>query len=547
MPLLQSLEDDRVKKLKSLKYPSGQAPYVQKDINNPPIYNSLSTPITRRIDDVVRFTKMLTDTPGIKFLANQALLSQTDTLGAILRGERKGIDKEALRGTANVLKTVFKQVPVNGTGTHFYQTPAGGRYIYTEFGEEGKYTGVDAASLALYAGIIPVPKDQLSNFVETKNRGSQRQGEAELYKLSKESSFRPTLSNDPRPSSKDRTDSLGPVDSPSDNQNFIQGYVPDVADINYDESNYKKSNPLIDARGANDKLKDPQTRVAKTSTLIDPNMGDVLENQTNQSHFITQGLVEQGQTPTGEKRAITIQRRKKPDQYYDKELSLGNQAASYETDGNGNFKLDADGNKIIKPGQTDYVNLVDFNYDPNNDELGDLIDFRFSVNGTLLAFRAHLTAFNDNHTGNWSAHQYIGRADQFYTYQGYSRGVTIGFTVAATSQNELQPLYRKLNYLASANAPRYSGNNFMQGTVARVTVGDYLKRTPGVINSVGLSWQTDYPWDINLEGDSKQLPMVLNATVNLNIIHDFTPQVNTTSASTNSPFFAKEYVTDPTY
>jgi len=32
MPLLQSLEDDRVKKLKSLKYPSGQAPYVQKDI-----------------------------------------------------------------------------------------------------------------------------------------------------------------------------------------------------------------------------------------------------------------------------------------------------------------------------------------------------------------------------------------------------------------------------------------------------------------------------------------------------------------------------------
>jgi len=93
MPLLQSLEDDRVKKLKSLKYPSGQAPYVQKDINNPPIYNSLSTPITRRVDDVVRFTKMLTDTPGIKFLTNQALLSQADTLGAILRGERKGIDK----------------------------------------------------------------------------------------------------------------------------------------------------------------------------------------------------------------------------------------------------------------------------------------------------------------------------------------------------------------------------------------------------------------------------------------------------------------------
>ena len=284
MPLLQSLEDDRVKKLKSLKYPSGQAPYVQKDILDPPTYNAFSTPIIRRADDVVRLTKMLADVPGIKFLANHALLSQVDTLGDILRGERKGINKEALRGTANVLKSIFKQVPVNGTGTHFYQTPSGGRYAYTEIGEEAKYTGVDAATLALYAGIVPIPTDQLSNFVETTNRNSQRQGEAELYKVTKKSLFAPTLSNGPRPSSKDRTDSLGPIDSPSDNQNFIQGFVPDVADINYDESNYKKSNPLIDVRGANDNLKDPQTRRPKQTELVDPNMGGRLENQTNQSH-----------------------------------------------------------------------------------------------------------------------------------------------------------------------------------------------------------------------------------------------------------------------
>ena len=533
MPLLQSLEDDRVKKLKSLKYPSGQAPYVQKDILNPPQYNALSTPITRRIDDVVRFTKMLTDTPGIKFLANQALLSQTDTLGAILRGERKGIDKEALRGTANVLKTVFKQVPVNGTGTHFYQTPAGGRYIYTEFGEEGKYTGVDAASLALYAGIVPVPKDQLSNFVETENRRSQRQGEAELYKLSKESSFRPTLSNDPRPSSKDRTDSLGPVDSPSDNQNFIQGFVPDVADINYDESNYKKSNPLIDARGANDKLKDPQTRAAKTSTLVDPNMGGVLENQTNQSHFTAQGLVEQGQTPTGEKKAITIQKSKYRDPSINKEtrVGLGNQA---EKEADLINLLDV-GRGELPAGADEPTQEVDF--------IGrDLIKFRFYVDGTPLYFRAHLTTFTDNHTGNWNPHQYIGRADQFYTYQGYSRGVNIGFSVAAASKQELKPLYRKLNYLASACTPKYEGNNFMQGTVARVTVGNYLYRTPGVINSVGITWQSDYPWEIALNepegGDDTgmlELPMILNASINFNVIHDFTPEVG-------KPLFAKEYV-----
>ena len=82
----------------------------------------------------------------------------------------------------------------------------------------------------------------------------------------------------------------------------------------------------------------------------------------------------------------------------------------------------------------------------------------------------------------------------------------------------------------------------MQGTVARVTVGNYLYRTPGVINSVNINWQPDYPWEIALNepegGDDTgmlELPMILNASINFNVIHDFTPEVG-------KPFFAKEYI-----
>jgi len=59
--------------LKSLKFDT-RAPYIVKDVNNPPVYNSLSDPALRRTDDVLRLTKMLSDTPGVKFVAHQTLL-----------------------------------------------------------------------------------------------------------------------------------------------------------------------------------------------------------------------------------------------------------------------------------------------------------------------------------------------------------------------------------------------------------------------------------------------------------------------------------------
>ena len=59
--------------LKDLKFDT-RAPYIVKDINNPPVYNSIDDQVTRRQDDVLRLTRMLTDVPGAKFVSNQVLL-----------------------------------------------------------------------------------------------------------------------------------------------------------------------------------------------------------------------------------------------------------------------------------------------------------------------------------------------------------------------------------------------------------------------------------------------------------------------------------------
>lgn len=112
MPLINSLNDDRVKKLKNLKYP-GRAPYIKKDINNPG--PNSSGQLQARAEDVVRLANMITDTPGVSFLANQALLENGTAKATTLTARAQEIAGGVLRR----LGTIAKQIPVNGTGTHF--------------------------------------------------------------------------------------------------------------------------------------------------------------------------------------------------------------------------------------------------------------------------------------------------------------------------------------------------------------------------------------------------------------------------------------------
>ena len=65
----------------------------------------------------------------------------------------------------------------------------------------------------------------------------------------------------------------------------------------------------------------------------------------------------------------------------------------------------------------------------------------------------------------------------------------------------------------------------------KLTVGGWCDRIPGILNSVNLSWQKDYPWEISidsLEGGLDQhmvvLPHVLDVSVEFTPVHNFLPQ-----------------------
>jgi len=171
-----------------------------------------------------------------------------------------------------------------------------------------------------------------------------------------------------------------------------------------------------------------------------------------------------------------------------------------------------------------------------------------------IHFRALIENIDDNYNANWEGHKYVGRAEEFYTYAGFSRDINITFNVVAATRSELKPIYRKMVYLASTTAPTYgSTGGFMRGTLARLTVGSYFDGIPGVITSVKYSLIDDLPWEIamlepeGLEKDVQEIPTGLKCSVSFKPIHDFAPQTALqhyfTSKTTGKSFFDEEVYT----
>jgi len=185
----------------------------------------------------------------------------------------------------------------------------------------------------------------------------------------------------------------------------------------------------------------------------------------------------------------------------------------------------------------------------------DLIKFKINVidsldpfNSDLIIFRAFLDDFSDDYTAGYNNFKYNGRAENFYVYNEFDRGISFSFKIAAQTKQEMKPLYQKINTLVSSTTPTYN-NNFMRGTLVKMTVGDYIYELPGFLNNVNLSWQTDYPWEIAMsrpedsERDSTQqeLPMVLDCSLSFTPIHDFLPTAE--NVVSGDVFKANRYIT----
>jgi len=500
MPLIDSLKSTT---LKSLKY-TGLGPAVQKDINNPPVYNAQSKQLEARGDDAARIGRaIIFESP--EFATNLAQLNVIDEQRRrspeqkdpddVPRGASRnnlgrffaGLGK-AIRGISNILtdggaQSAYQTPSIIASTLAQVAAPTGTHFVYG-FGTKGKYLKGTTGGhiLADLNGQIPIPSD----FDE--NRSELRQARSRLTPGG--------LSEHP---------------------------LDLISDKNLIKNNELKNPPKISAF---DYIKSKGN-----DTIGDKVIRDFTEKEDN------------GNGPTPKKVDNLVAKESRLG--LSRSRSLGKYTGKYIND---NISY-SDFRNLTGPTETNATaqDHIKFHFSVINPDEGENIN---------LYFRAFLSTFTDNYQGSWTSDRYLGRADNFYTYEGFNRTITIGFKAAAFTRQELKPLYQKLVYLASTTAPSYQGaEGFMRGTLINTTIGDYLVNQPGFVSSIDYSWQTEYPWEVKLAGteekDVQQLPHILDCSLAFTPIHKFAAQVGQQHFITNpetdflsgKPFIEKTFKT----
>ena len=184
----------------------------------------------------------------------------------------------------------------------------------------------------------------------------------------------------------------------------------------------------------------------------------------------------------------------------------------------------------------------------------DLVKFRIGVidnknpnEKTFIHFRAFINGLSDSYTSEWSAQKFMGRSEDFYNFSGFGRTVSLDWTVAAQSKQELIPMYQKLNYLASVCAGDYSDAGYMRGNLIELSVGGWFQQQIGFMSGLTLEVPEDSPWEIgitdannltsinqigpvgreiNSDPSVQEMPMIVNVSgFQFTPIHDFVPRV----------------------
>ena len=505
--------------LTSLKYGSmplgSDKPLITKNIGQAP-GSQIGAEISHRIDDVSRIAQMLVSKPGLKYLLHEAQLQQIGVGDRIKKAQKNkksvvGAVLGELGNTAiNTLKiagSTLAQVPVNGTGTHFLKgfrtdtylkpTNPGNTTAFTRFFGAG---GVEGAQYALRGEVVPGEHkteltDRYSQYdYDDYLNAATGSGQAKINAQSG-TPINVSVVNGPRNTTlyANESDGISNASNTLDTGSFVHAND----DTKYrqqsgDSPKYNPNNPL------------ESTYLARKQSVQTLN-----KNVTKEARVL---LGDQGAQST------------------DKEYNQKKRANKYW------FRSDPDPMKAAEVDKLNALGPSDGKVDGNTAGR-DLIKFRFHIltadgKETVLYFRAFLDSFADNYTGTWSPIKYLGRAEDFQVYSGFQRKITLSFKIAAATRSEMEPIYQKMIWLASATAPTYAkGGQFMRGTITKITVGDYIYELPGVLNSVNYTWNPDYPWDIAMVEPEKtgaddfeqELPMVMDCSIDFTPIHTFTP------------------------
>lgn len=200
-------------------------------------------------------------------------------------------------------------------------------------------------------------------------------------------------------------------------------------------------------------------------------------------------------------------------------------ATTFKSDGMNTLGIikgkDSKGNKMVVPSDTDKNYKEWIEYRPYDD---DLIAFFFYdvVNDKYIPFRATVKGIAESNTAFWDELRFIGRADQVYSYNGFSRTLSFTFNIVINSITELMPSWKKINYIASSVKPsnyttgknvNQKFNKFIVPPMFMLTIGDLYKFQPMVITSINVNIPEDASWETLNEINAKKGWSYLNGLI----------------------------------
>jgi hypothetical protein len=520
--------------LKSLRYGrdtigggSSNQPYITKPI--PDSFSDLgrtggpdflirggTLAITRTADDVSRLTKMFFDTKapnGVLFTAKQNLLS------------RLGVKTQAGGQEIYLPTSTLAQAGVSAFGLHFYKQglnpiPIPSNSPIISLGPLGAIS--PTGNIITYSQVVPVGnKTPIDN--TTFNR---------LFQL-----FDVKILNKPNIYSGNNISSL--------NNGILQYGGGPGSILGIGRTNIRFADQRIVTTG---------------KSLLENNYNTLSTSQIQTSGEINATRISPSFTPKIQDFRVILRRRGTPSSIMsdapdynianiETRVNLGNPGQKGNISSYTKGKVNFNGDKL---GPADKINAKPLYQSRTVDTVNtnDLVKFRIEAinndnpaESVFIHFRAFLDAFSDAYNATWNSTKYVGRGEEFYTYNGFTRGININWTVAAQSKEELIPMHQKLNYLASNLTPDYSAGGYMRGPMMRLTVGGYLYSQPGFITSLTYTVDDNSTWEIGINDNFnsfgnttlndeksisdpsvKELPHLIRVTMNYTPVHTFVPR-----------------------
>ena len=193
--------------------------------------------------------------------------------------------------------------------------------------------------------------------------------------------------------------------------------------------------------------------------------------------------------------------------------------------------------KVYSPGNTGMIDPIWKINQTNKEAVDDFVKFMFHDLNTneRFRFRAYIENISEDFNPSWQEVKILGRADSPYIYQGFERGVSISFKVAALSRGDLMLMWDQLERLAKTTVPQYQSEYKMKGPLIKFTLGNWFIDTPAFVKSLSYTVDNETPWEINL-GDSNiygpgadeysvgELPMIVSVQISMQIFGEVRPE-----------------------